>query len=102
MKPSAVVTVAKRLSRYDNEARPSSLLTAVRCEFQTRRGGGQFPYDGGDPNPRPNFNSLTREVLRADASRTFVLETAVLGLVAIVSLWPVAIMIREVARLLLR
>ncbi len=35
-----------------------------------------------------------------DASRSFRLETAVLGFVTLVCAWPIAIMIREVIRLL--
>ncbi|MEO5719599.1 MAG: hypothetical protein ABIR29_13650, partial [Chthoniobacterales bacterium] len=68
--------------------------------FQARR-GGNFSYDGsGEPVRRPNFNRLAHEVLRADASRTFGLETVVLGLVMLASLWLIAIMIHEVIRLL--
>ena len=36
----------------------------------------------------------------ADASRSFRLEAAVLGLVTLVCVWPIAIMIGEVIRLL--
>lgn len=99
MKPNLAAPAARRLSRYDSGAQPRSLLAASVCEFQARRGGG-FPFDGGGPGRRPGFSRLAREVLRADASRTFALETAVLGFVTLVSFWPIAIMIHEVARLL--
>jgi hypothetical protein len=71
------------------------------AEYQPRHdgppgGGGAFD---GDPR-RPGFTRLASEVLRADASRTFRLETTVLGLVTLVSAWPIAIMIHEVIRLL--
>jgi hypothetical protein len=48
----------------------------------------------------PAASALAKEVLRADASQSFRLESAVLGFVALVSAWPIAIMIQEVIRLL--
>jgi len=38
--------------------------------------------------------------LRADASQSFRLESAVLGFVTLVAAWPIAVMIHEVIRLL--
>jgi hypothetical protein len=43
---------------------------------------------------------LAREVLRADASRTFGLEATVLGVITLTTAWPIVMMIREVVRLL--
>jgi hypothetical protein len=100
MKPQLTPSRARWLSRYDEPSadhRPAPLL---EWGFQARRFGSFF--GGGDsPQRRPGFNALAKEVLRADSSRSFRLESAVLGLVALVSAWPIAIMIHEVIRLLI-
>jgi hypothetical protein len=98
MKPTHDPGSIRLMSRYDRPRR-RTFQPAGACEFQPRRGGG-FSFDGGGPARRPNFSRLAREVLRADASRTFAIETAVLGLITIVSFWPIAIMIHQVYRLL--
>ena len=66
----------------------------LAIDFQPRRFDGSF---GGNDTPwrRPNFTALAKEVLRADASRSFRLESAVLAFVTIVSAWPIAVMIHE-------
>jgi hypothetical protein len=87
------------LSRYDRSARRADSFLKLDSEFQPRRFGGSFG-GSGLPWRRPGFSRLAREVLRSDASRTFGVETAVLGLVTLVSAWPIAIMIHEVIRLL--
>ncbi|MEO8440183.1 MAG: hypothetical protein ABI540_08180 [Spartobacteria bacterium] len=99
MKSSHPVVSVKRLSRHDSGTQRHSLLQSVVCELQPRRDAG-FSFDGGGPARRPGFSRLAREVLLSDASRSFRLETAVLGFVTLVSLWPIAIMIHEVVRLL--
>jgi len=99
MKPNYKVESVKSLSRHDATNRRGGLFAGVVFEFQSRRGGG-FNFDGGGPARRPGFSRLAREVLRSDASRTFGVETAVLGLVTLVSIWPIAVMIHEVVRLL--
>ena len=100
MKFSHEVESVKRLSCYDDLNKRRGSFPAMVFEFQPRGGGG-FNFDGGGPaRRRPGFSQLAREVLRSDASRTFGLETAVLGFVTLVSLWPVGIMIHEVIRLL--
>ncbi|MDQ3545877.1 MAG: hypothetical protein M3429_05080 [Verrucomicrobiota bacterium] len=87
------------LSRHDQRARRVSSFPRLECELQPRRFGNSF--DGSDsPRRRPSLSHLTREVLWADASRSFRLETAVLGFVALVCAWPIAVMIHEVYRLL--
>jgi hypothetical protein len=93
MKPSPNMTPARWLSRHDRRARDGD-FPDVAFEFQPRRFSGSF--GGGLPWRRPGF----REVLRSDASRTFGVETAVLGVLTLVSAWPIAIMIHEVIRLL--
>ena len=99
MKPLLDVAPSRWLSRYDRRPAARGRFPRVAVDFQRRRFDGSF---GGDNSPwrRPNFSGLAREVLRADASRSFRLETAVLGFVTIVSAWPVAVMIHEVIRLL--
>ncbi|MEO7724408.1 MAG: hypothetical protein ABIU29_06935 [Chthoniobacterales bacterium] len=100
MKPVHDFGASRSRSRHDQIDRRAGFCAGLSFEFQARR-GGNFSYDGsGEPVRRPNFNRLAREVLRADASRTFGLETAVLALVALASLWLIAIMIHEVIRLL--
>jgi hypothetical protein len=99
MKPSLKVSPARWLSRYDPLLQDGDSLPHLAAEFQPRRFGNSFG-GGGLPWRRPGFSRLAREVLRSDASRTFAVETAVLGLVTLVSLWPVVVMIREVIRLL--
>ena len=99
MKPQVHSLTVRRFSRHDRlSARKASILRSD-FEFQPPRFGGSF---GGNDSPwgRPNFNRLAKEVLRADASRRFRLETAVLGFVTLISAWPIAIMIHEVIRLL--
>ena len=99
MKPNHQVESVSWLSRHDNQNRRRRLHAGVIFEFQPRRRGG-FSFDSGGPARRPGFTRLARELLRADASRTFGLETAVLGFVTLVSAWSIAIMIREVVGLL--
>ena len=99
MKPQVHFLTGRRFSRHDRfSARKASILRPD-FEFQPPRFGGWF---GGNDSPwgRPNFNRLAKEVLRADASQRFRLETAVLGFVTLISAWPIAIMIHEVIRLL--
>gem|GEM_PF-6081252 len=71
----------------------------MRCDFQPNRFDGRFG-GGGLPWRRPNFSRLATEVLRADASRSFRVESAVLGFVSLVAAWPIAVMLHEVIRLL--
>jgi hypothetical protein len=100
MKPNhEVESVIKWLSRYDDPNQRGGSFPRLAFEFQARRKGGSY-FGGGQPDGRPGFNRLAREVLRADASRAFGLETAVLALVTLVSAWPMIVMIREVIRLL--
>ncbi len=100
MKPDPVPASARWFSRHDPPNGRAVLLPHRVAGFQPRRdqppGGGGFDGD----RSRPGFTRLASEVLRADASRTFRLETAVLGFVTLVSAWPIAIMIHEVIRLL--
>lgn len=100
MKFKHEVESAGWLSRYDRPKRRRQLCAAgVVFDFQPRR-EGDFNFDGGGPARRPGFSRLAREVLLADASRSFRLETAVLGLISLVSAWPIAVMIGEVIRLM--
>ena len=98
MKPNYQVESVKWLSRYDDPNRRGGSYPRIAFEYQPRR--DDLTFGGGQPVGRPGFSRLAREVLRADASRTFGLETAVLGFVALISAWPIAVMIREVIRLL--
>ena len=99
MKPLLDVDRSRWLSRYDRRPAAPGRFPRLAIDFQPRRFDGSF---GGDNSPgrRPNFSGLAREALRVDASRSFRLESAVLGFVTIVSAWPVAVMIHEVIRLL--
>lgn len=99
MKFKHEVESASWLSRYDRPKRRRPLCAGVVFDFQPRR-EGDFNFDRDGPPRRPGFNRLAREVLFADASRNFRLETAVLGLISLVSAWPIAVMIHEVIRLL--
>src|SRR6266545_4091370 len=98
MKPLLDVAPSRWLSRYDRQPGARGRFPRFAVDFQPRRFDGSF---GGNDSPwrRPNFSGL-KEVLRADASRGFRLESAVLAFVAIVSAWPIAVMIHEVIRLL--
>lgn len=98
MKPNYPVESVKWLSRYDDPNRRGGSFPRIEFEYQPRREGSTF--GGGQPARRRGFSQLTREVLRTDASGNFGLETAVLGFVTLVSAWPIAVMIREVIRLL--
>ena len=99
MKPQPDAAAPHGLSRHDHRPRFRTSFPRIDCEFQHRRFGNSF--DGSElPGRRPNFTRLAREVLRADASRSFRLESAVLGFVSLVCAWPIAIMIHEVYRLL--
>lgn len=99
MSPTSSTTSARWLSRYDRRNRGDDSFPRVNFEFQPDRFGGSF---GGDDSPsrRPGFTGLAKEVLRADASRSFRLESAVFGLVTLVCAWPIGLMIHEVIRLL--
>lgn len=99
MKPLLDVVPSRWLSRYEHRPSKRGRFPRLAVDFQPRRFDGSF---GGDNSPwrRPNFTGLAKEVLRAGASRSFRLESAVLGFVTIVSAWPVAVMIHEVIRLL--
>ena len=101
MKADQAPAAPRLLSHCDALNRRRISVPWVAAEYQPRHhgppgGGGAFD---GDPR-RPGFTRLASEVLRADASRTFRLETTILGLVTLVSAWPIAIMIHEVIRLL--
>ena len=99
MKPLLDVDRSRWLSRYDGRPGTRGRFPRLAIDFQPRRFDGSF---GGNDLPwrRPNFSGLAKQVLRADASRSFRLESAVLGFVMIVSAWPVVVMIHEVIRLL--
>ena len=99
MKPNHEAESVKWLSRYDDPNRRGGSVPRLAFEFQARREGGSC-FGGGQPGGRHGFSRLAREVLQADASRTFGLETAVLFFVTLVSAWPIIVMIREVIRLL--
>jgi len=71
-----------------------SLSNFSRVGFGGSYGGGGLPWR------RPGFSGLAKQVLAADASRSFRLETAILGFVTLVTAWPIAVMLREVIRLL--
>ena len=99
MKPQPDAAALPKLSHHDGRQRRATSFPRIDCEFQPRRFGNSF--DGSDwPRRRPGLSQLTREVLRADASRRFRLETAVLGFISLVCAWPIAVMIHEVYRLL--
>src|SRR6266404_3887102 len=99
MSPTPKMASARWRSRYDRPNRGDDSFPHINFEFQPRRFGGSF--GGGDsPSRRPGFTGLAQEVLRADASRSFRLESAVLGFVALVCAWPIGLMIHEVIRLL--
>jgi len=99
MKAPPNVDRSRWLSRYDRHAGAGERFPRFTIDFQPPRFDGSF---GGSDSPwrRPNFSGLAKEVLWADASRSFPLESAVLAFVTIVSGWPVAVMIHEVIRLL--
>jgi hypothetical protein len=99
MKPLLDVDRSRWLSRYDRRPGARGRFPRLAIDFQPRRFDGSF---GGNDLPwrRPNFSGLAKEVLGADASRSFRLESAVLGFVTIVSGWQVVVMIHEVIRLL--
>jgi len=99
MKPLLDLDRSPGLSRYDHRPGVRGRFPRLAIGFQPRRFDGSF---GGNDLPwrRPNFTGLAKEVLRADASRSFRLESAVLAFVTIVSALPVAVMIHEVIRLL--
>jgi len=98
MKPCSKAAADGWLSRHDRVVPEQIPGLRITCEFQPNRfgdfGGGGLPWR------RPNFSRLATEVLRADASRSFRVESAVLGFVSLVAAWPVAVMIHEVIRLL--
>ncbi|HEY3600586.1 MAG TPA: hypothetical protein VGK72_01370 [Chthoniobacterales bacterium] len=99
MKPSRNLGRIRRWSRDDRLEASRAPRLALDCDFQPPRFGDYF---GGYERPwrRPGFSALAREALRADASRTFVLETTVLGFITLVAAWPIAVMIHEVIRFL--
>jgi hypothetical protein len=99
MKPQVGFESIRSLSRHEQLSSKRSLLVAATFHFQPPRFGGHFGGDGA-PWRRPNFTGLAREVLRADASRSFRIEAAVLGLISLVAAWPIVMMIHEVIRIL--
>jgi hypothetical protein len=99
MKPRSEVDCVRWLSHHERRGRRLHSAPDVDFLFQAPRFGGRFGGDGSPPR-RPNFTGLAKEVLRADASRSFRIEAAVLGLISIVAAWPVIMMIHEVIRIL--
>lgn len=99
MKHEPDVASPRWLARHDRLPGRRISFPPLECQFQPRRLGGSFG-DSDAPRRRPGFSGLAREVLWADASRSFRLETAVLGFVSLVCAWPIAVMIHEVYRLL--
>ncbi len=99
MKPNLDAAPARWLSRYDHRERREEPFPRVGFAFQPRHFNGSFG-DNWPPRRRPGFSNLANEVLRADASRSFRLESAVLGFVTLVCAWPIAVMIHEVIQLL--
>jgi len=99
MKPDANVATPRWLSHYDRFDRRVGSFPHVAYEFQPPRFGGSFGWSDS-PQRRPGLSRPAREVLLAEASRNFRLESAVLGLVSLACVWPMAIMIGEVIRLL--
>jgi hypothetical protein len=99
MKPKLGFEFVRSLSRNDRRNPQRGLLLASEFHFQAPRFGGPF---GGNGSPwrRPNFTGLAKEVLRGDASRSFRIEAAVLGLITLVAAWPIIMMIHEVIRIL--
>lgn len=99
MKPFLDVDRSRWLSRYDRRVGARGPFPRLTIDFQPRRFDGSF---GGNDLPwrRPNFSGLAKEVFRAETSRSFRLESAVLALVTIVTAWPVAMMIHEIIRFL--
>jgi hypothetical protein len=95
MKPQREFRFPSRATRYEGAALARSSPVNVECEFHS---GGFRDYFGGQGSPgrRPGFNSLAKEALRANGSRTFRVEAAVLGLLAMLAAWPMAMMIHEV------
>jgi len=99
MKPNLKVASARRFSRDDRSEDHGASFPRIEFGFQS----GDFGNSNGGgswPPRRPGFTKLAREVLRADASQSFRLESAVLGFVTLVAAWPIAVMIHEVIRLL--
>lgn len=99
MKTNPSVASARWLSRHDRRDRRDASFPRVVSEFQPSRFDDNFG-GSGLPWRRPGCSGPTWKVLMADASRSFRLEAAVLGLVTLVCVWPIAIMIGEVIRLL--
>jgi hypothetical protein len=98
MKPQLRPSPARWLSRHDDISACPRLSPRLECNFQARRFGGF--YGGSDsPGRRFGFSAFTEEA-RADASRRFRLESALLGFVGMVAAWPIALMIQEVIRFL--
>lgn len=88
----------RSLSRHDGNSEHRRFGPLIEWEFQSPRFGDFF---GGSDSPgrRPGFGGLAKEVLLQETSRGFRTERAVLGLVALVSIWPIVSMIQEVIRL---
>ena len=98
MKTNDQIESVKWLSRYDDPNRRGGSFPRIAFEYQPRRGSDSTFGRGSSARP-PGFTRLANEVLRSDASRSFGVETAVLGFITLVSAWPIAMMIREVIRL---
>jgi hypothetical protein len=99
MKPQREFGPSRRRACHDGRDTARRSLIEIERNYHP----GRFRnYFGGQGSPwrRPSFSSLAKEALRADANRTFALETAVLGFITVVSAWPIAIMIQEVIRLI--
>jgi hypothetical protein len=99
MKPQLGLASVRSFSHYERRSERRGLLLAGEFHFQAPRFGGSFGGDGSSWR-RPNFTGLAKEVLRADASRSFRIEAAVLGLITLVAAWPIIMMIHEVIRIL--
>ncbi len=99
MKANGSVESVKRLSRHDDPNQRGGSFPRVAYDYQSTKESGTS-FGRGLPMEQSGINRLARQVLRSDASRTFWLESTVLGLITAVSAWPIVLMIREVMRLL--
>lgn len=102
MKSNTRVESVKWLSRYDGPNRRGGFYPRIETHYQTSIDtiSKETDFGGGAPARHQNINSLAREVLRPRHNRGYVAESSLLAALAVISAWPIAMMIQAIIELL--
>ncbi len=102
MKSNTRVESVKWLSRYDGPNRRGGFYPRIESHYQKsiEAVSKETSFGGGAPAPQQNINRLASEVLRPRHNRGYIAESSILAALAVISAWPIALMIQAIAHLL--